>query len=260
MKNRKLIPTLVLAGVLLCGTAFAANTVRTQMIEANYMGIRVVIDGLEIEPKDATGHAVEPFASNGTTYLPVRAVAQALGKDVEWDGENCIVYIGDHIPGKETNWMTKLPPYQVNNGTAYDGTDHKSFFTVAGKDQTQGVTLATLDFYGYGASLKEPRVKDTNSSIHCGGFALWNTDCKYKTMNLTIGHMGDTEMDCKLEVYLDGVYSTTYDLPWDAAPMALSIPLNAAPNVKLEVVNSDTNIYGGRITSEYGIYDISFSE
>jgi len=252
MKNRKLIPTLVLAGTLLCGTAFAANTVRTQMIEANYMGICVVIDGLEIEPKDATGHAVEPFTSNGTTYLPVRAVAAALGKDVEWDGENCIVYIGDHIPGKETNWMTKLPPYQVNNGTAYDGTDHKSFFTVAGKDQTQGVTLTNkVEYNGY-----------SNKSRETTGSALWNTDCKYKTMNVTVSHMGDAQLDCKLEVYLDGVYSTTYDVPWDAAPKELSIPLNYAPNVKLEFVGADTwptNIYS-YITCQNGIYNISFSE
>ena len=31
---------------------------------------------------------------NGTTYLPVRAVANALGKEVYWDGPNYTVYIG----------------------------------------------------------------------------------------------------------------------------------------------------------------------
>lgn len=267
MKKHRILVSLALAMTLLCGTALAANTIKTQMIEANYMGIRVVIDGLEVTPKDATGHTVEPFTSNGTTYLPVRAVAEALGKDVEWDGENRIVYIGDNIPGKETNWMTKLPPYQLSAAAAYDGSDHESYFTVAGVKQTWGVVMQSQAFYTKRTDDGEyARGTDLYSRYGVSNYdssALWNTNNQYKTMNITIGHMGDAQVDCKLEVYLDGIYSTTYDLPWDAAPKTLAIPLNYAPNVKLQLVSSDIHSsyisYDGAF-SQYGIYNISFSE
>lgn len=73
-------------------SAFAQDA--TQKITAVYRNIQLVVDGELIEPKDASGNSVEPFICNGTTYLPVRAVAAAFDKDVYWDSENAIVYIG----------------------------------------------------------------------------------------------------------------------------------------------------------------------
>ncbi len=247
---------LVLVLALVPAAVMAADAIKKQMIEANYMGIKLVVNGVEVTPKDATGHEVEPFASNGTTYLPVRAVAAALGQDVEWDGETKTVYIGDNIPGKETNWMQKLPPYQLNNATAYDGSDHKEFFTVAGKDQTQGVVLEASGHYS-GDKDSDGLCEKNNDGDH--GSAIWNTDLQYQTMNVTVGHMGDRQINCQLEVYLDGVYSTTYDLPWSAAPKKLSIPVNYAPNVRLELVGiKGPNIGSLWQTAQYGLYDISF--
>lgn len=57
-------------------------------------GIKIVVDGQQINPTDANGNTVDPMIYNGTTYLPVRAVASALGKEVYWDGPNYTVYLG----------------------------------------------------------------------------------------------------------------------------------------------------------------------
>ena len=70
------------AAILLTGTVYAANVVK------------IVIDGTEITPRDANGKRVDPIIIDGTTYLPVRAVAEALGKEVYWDGPNYTVYLG----------------------------------------------------------------------------------------------------------------------------------------------------------------------
>lgn len=259
MKNKltRRIAVAALALVLLCGAAMAVETIKTQMIEANYMGIKLVVNGVEVTPKDAAGHEVEPFASNGTTYLPVRAVAAALGQDVEWEGETRTVYIGDNIPGKETNWMQKLPPYQLNNAEAYDGSDHTKFFTVAGKQQSQGVVLKAHAVYD-GAQVDGTTHKKSSDGYK--GTAIWNTDLQYKTMKVTVGHMGDDQHDFQLEVYLDGVYSHTIDLPWSAAPKKLSIPVNYAPNVRLELCGAEEGAYThwSGIDTQYGLYDISF--
>ena len=80
---------------LLCaGTVFAKNS--TEYIEAVYRNIKVCVDGVQMPLKDANGTSVEPFISNGTTYLPVRAVANAFGKAVYWDDETNTIYLGNY--------------------------------------------------------------------------------------------------------------------------------------------------------------------
>lgn len=65
----------MLAGVM----SYAAQTVR------------IVLNGDELVPTDANGKRVDPIIVEGTTYLPVRAIASALGLEVGWDGETSTV-------------------------------------------------------------------------------------------------------------------------------------------------------------------------
>ncbi len=60
----------------------------SQKIDAVYNNIKIVVDGKEVST------STEPFIYNGTTYLPVRAIGEALGKDVRWDFQTNTVYIG----------------------------------------------------------------------------------------------------------------------------------------------------------------------
>lgn len=62
---------------------------------AAQQGISILINGNKIVPKDVNGNIVEPFLQDGTTYLPIRAVSEALGKNVSWDGETQTVSITD---------------------------------------------------------------------------------------------------------------------------------------------------------------------
>ena len=66
-----------------------------QTIDVDYLDIKLVVNGKEVTPKDVNGNVVEPFAYQGTTYLPVRAVGEALGKTVRWDGETKTVHLGE---------------------------------------------------------------------------------------------------------------------------------------------------------------------
>lgn len=63
--------------------AGAANT--TAEVSLAYRGIKIVVDGVTMNPVDTEGNSTEPFIYDGTTYLPVRAVAGALGLAVGWD-------------------------------------------------------------------------------------------------------------------------------------------------------------------------------
>lgn len=102
----------VTALVFSLGVPALAATVRT--LEVTYSGIRITLDGREVDPKDANGAAVEPFAVDGTTYLPVRAVADALGLEVTWDQERQTVALS--TPGGQA-------PVPEESASPYSRTD-----------------------------------------------------------------------------------------------------------------------------------------
>jgi hypothetical protein len=54
----------------------------SKQLTAYYNGITIYIDSELLEPKDVNGNSVDPFICDGTTYLPLRAVAEAVGYDV----------------------------------------------------------------------------------------------------------------------------------------------------------------------------------
>lgn len=85
MKKRvRIIGAAFLTAAVLCLTVVASSG--WQSAQIYYNNIKIVIDGEEITPKDVLGNVVDPFIMDGTTYLPVRAVSEALGMDVRWDG------------------------------------------------------------------------------------------------------------------------------------------------------------------------------
>ncbi|MBE7010860.1 MAG: hypothetical protein E7418_05150 [Ruminococcaceae bacterium] len=130
----------VLMGIIFTsGIAIAANTTTLYDVIAN--GVKIVVDGQKLNPTDANGNKVEPIIYNGTTYLPVRAVANALGKAVYWDGPNYTVYLGDMdgklvYPTVELENMQSISnPHKIargkalidNYGNTYDRAVYKTF-------------------------------------------------------------------------------------------------------------------------------------
>ena len=76
--------------------AVALSNSRTA--ELFFRDIKITLNGSAISPKDANGNTVEPFIIDGTTYLPVRAVADAMGLDVSWDDATNTVVLKDKRP------------------------------------------------------------------------------------------------------------------------------------------------------------------
>ena len=124
-KNYKGIIIGIIIGLLFSNLiVFADNAVK--QINATYRNIRLVVDNTLIIPKDANGVSVEPFISSGTTYLPVRAVAEALGKEVNWDGNTNTVYVGkwNDKPYKEMPvWDTPYLERENEVKTSVEGKD-----------------------------------------------------------------------------------------------------------------------------------------
>ena len=91
-KKYRVIAAGVAVMLILGATAFAKQV--TETIEVTYDNIKILIDGVEHTAKDANGNVIEPFIYNGTTYLPVRGIANAFNKDVSWEPQTSTVSLG----------------------------------------------------------------------------------------------------------------------------------------------------------------------
>lgn len=102
----------ILASILFSSAAAFGESIEKQILVV-YNNIKIVVDGQTVTPKDANGNIIEPFVYNGTTYLPVRAISQALGKEVYYDANTNTIYLGK--VSNQTSYLTDLIPYDIND-------------------------------------------------------------------------------------------------------------------------------------------------
>lgn len=106
--------SLVLALVLVLSCAAMSVSAAT---------IQVKIDGKDLVPKDANGNIIAPIKEGGTTYLPLRSVANAFGLSVDWDDATQTVFldgaIGSPTLGDQINIYIAGQPFTATdaNGT-----------------------------------------------------------------------------------------------------------------------------------------------
>ena len=95
---KKSIAALTMAGVLALGMAAGAAVARQKITAELRPDITVKVNGtVQDLDKDAISY-------NGSTYLPVRAIGEAVGMDVNWDSETQTVSLegagsGDDVDG-----------------------------------------------------------------------------------------------------------------------------------------------------------------
>ena len=83
--------------------------------------IKILVDGEVFQPKDANGNQVEVFTYKGTTYAPLRALAEAYDLDVGYD--------------QKSNTATVTNPAKVSNNPAV-ADNFQSVWTVKEKPVT----------------------------------------------------------------------------------------------------------------------------
>lgn len=98
--------TALLAAVLFCLGVGAANI--AQRVQADICPhFSVIVDGEKQTFTDANGTEVYPLVYNGTTYLPVRAIGNLMGKNVYWDAATSAITL-------------KSPSYDLGGALLYE--------------------------------------------------------------------------------------------------------------------------------------------
>ena len=70
-------------------TAIPSMAKSVKQLQASYDDIKIKINGQQIKTDK------EPFVIEGSTYVPVRFVAENLNKEVKWDGKTSTIEIND---------------------------------------------------------------------------------------------------------------------------------------------------------------------
>lgn len=83
---KKIVSLILAAALCLSMSAVLPSASAANLTEITiYKGVNIHYRGEVITPKDESGNEVTPFVYNGTTYLPVRAVAGIFGASVMWN-------------------------------------------------------------------------------------------------------------------------------------------------------------------------------
>lgn len=120
MFNKGIIKSFV-SGLIISSLLFGALNAAPlkKKIDVFYNDVKIVIDGIQLTPKDTNGNIIEPIIYNGTTYLPVRAIAEAIGKEVNWNSQQNTVFVGkeQRLSGRVVS-LSELKPYTSTRGTS----------------------------------------------------------------------------------------------------------------------------------------------
>ncbi|GIP34026.1 stalk domain-containing protein [Paenibacillus sp. J2TS4] len=98
--KKKLIASVAGVSLLLGASvgAYAGANLETIQAYLNHT-LTVKVDGVPAQLNDEQGNAILPITYEGNTYLPVRAIANALKVAVDYDGETSTVLLGEKMDG-----------------------------------------------------------------------------------------------------------------------------------------------------------------
>lgn len=186
-------------------------------IEVFYNNIKLVVDGKPASfGNDSNGNKIEPFIYNGTTYLPVRAVGDAMGKAVEWDGKTQTVFIGKR---------NDVSNYFLNHFQAYD---YGSFYWTFGdtsKEKLGGSNSMQMggERYYNGFKFGDP------------AYAIFNLNGKVNSISGIIG-LDDFEnkADTSINFIGDGKLLKTINLKAQTLPEDFSVDVSNVLQLKIE--------------------------
>lgn len=238
MKKRKLIPALALTLALLCGITIGATASSTmQQIQAylNY-GIAIKYDGQEQIMKDANGTRLYPITYMDSTYVPVRAISELLGVNVNWDGATNSVLLGKQPGGVDL--IDTYEIYYKDGRFANFGqvrSSEKKTEDIAGVTHSNWIYLDT-DYWNGNPTI-------TNSiSYNLLGKHETLTFSYYSTQDVTVKILGD-----------DGTLLGDYSITGGAVPKTVTVPLLHTNELKIEIEtprNISLRIFDAKLDAE----------
>lgn len=211
----------VLLSLIVSYNVMGAGTLTEASVFLN-TGIKIMLHGKAFEPTDPDdGTKLVPITYRGSTYLPLRAVAEAAGIKVTWDPNTETAYLGE-VGGeisKDSLDFIKVSPEFVYNGnnsyrlasrtpeelTAKDGTKFNYGYVTAGSRSVNMVVTTNFQYSKFKAKIW---VEDTLTASDLQVKVVDENKVTVKELKVANGKLTDLELDIKdtktLQIYVQG--------------------------------------------------------
>mgnify|MGYP003269868586 FL=1 len=189
-----LILTVLIAALCVTATATSKRSIQVED------GIGITLNGARFTPRDANGKQVSAFLYNGTTYVPVRAISEAMGMDVSFNSATRTVVLttADRTASQQGassasgNYITVERAKQIalNNAGVKEA---NAVFLRANLDWDDGRMQYEVEFYSgnteYDYDIDAVTGAILSSDRELENFQIWNNDTSRPSGN-TSGNTG----------------------------------------------------------------------
>ncbi len=200
-----------------------------KMVDANFFNPSLIIDGLKKENEIKKG-IVE---LDEKIYLSTDLCFKIWDIQPSFDKTNNVVYFG-----RKDYPMIENKIDLINTDIIYDGKYHKIYrpsdgetFSMGSDTFNKGFTIGADNYSLFGEG---------------NGYALFDLKGQYSKLSITTARVNREDLDIEdatLKVYLNGEYKTEYQLSGQKPSTKLTIDLNYASELKLELCGSKI-VYG----------------
>lgn len=234
-KVKGLIIGLAVGSLITGATAFAAGG---KMIEVFYNVKDIKVNQVSKMPKGTQ----QPFIYNGSTFVPLAFVGEALGQPVKWDAQNRTVLIGE--TGEAS---AAYPKNGIEEMNQQGGRGANVRYEYQGKEIKDNVGNVYTNYIAYYIWNFWPESGWVYNEFPLNG--------QFKKFKATIGLTNEyknTTATSTVSIIADGVekYSTT--LKAGDMPTQMEVDLTNAVKVQIKVTNS------GEETAEIGLFNAYF--
>ena len=194
---KKIVVLLLVCVLILGGKIVFSNSITSITAQIN-PAINYTLDGEKFVPRDMDGSVMDTIIYNGRSYVPLRAIAEAMDIAVDWEGSTSTIILGE----KEGKGQSLFSMNFKTTGSALvdvQKTTESKFLTFTAG--AQNVAFEEGIF-----------IENTSSSTSASASIIFNTNKKYQKLYLKTFIHKDTDSNVEIEIFGDNdvrIYSDT---------------------------------------------------
>lgn len=194
---KKIVVLLLVCVLILGGKIVFSNSITSITAQIN-PAINYTLDGEKFVPRDMDGSVMDTIIYNGRSYVPLRAIAEALGIAVDWEGSTSTIILGEREGKGQSLFSMKFKETGSALVDVQKTTESKFLTFTAG---AQNVAFEEGIF-----------IENRSSSNRNSAGLIFNTNKKYQKLYLKTFIHKDTDSNVEIEIFGDNdvrIYSDT---------------------------------------------------
>ncbi|MCL2016312.1 MAG: hypothetical protein FWG68_08730 [Defluviitaleaceae bacterium] len=229
----------IVIGIVLTTLLFSTVSVfaaAPQTIEVIFGNVRTTLFGQEIISRDAQGAIVEPLTYNGTVFIPVDTILQALQDNAQWNAATSTLNFGAPSnsvaqPTRERIPLHRAAPFYESGRTGASGNTGAAQARNSDSVTMGGNTYENVIVYNSSSGNWGSLVGGAN-----GAFTLHNLNAEFSLFTGYIGHVsGTAQLNATVEIRGDGRLLQTYEVRATDLPIPFEVQVQGVRQLRIDV-------------------------